>query len=178
MWPLLFSILREHLNPSFVPLLITIATHHTLLCKYIIQYTSHAREGSDIKVEPGANEKYEQGIVFYMDKNRVVGVVTWNIFGKIPIARQVSSFVSYFCVFGCVYLLYGFMQYIRYGKFRYFLGQKNFQRIVIITSKSCFLLLWLLYYRLDLRRFQGFPTFIFCLGCTSKATKANFFIEF
>jgi len=48
-------------------------------------------EGSDIKVEPGANEKYEQGIVFYMDKNRVVGVVTWNIFGKIPIARQVIA---------------------------------------------------------------------------------------
>ena len=26
-----------------------------------------------------------------MDKSKVVGVVTWNIFGKIPIARQVRK---------------------------------------------------------------------------------------
>ena len=52
--------------------------------------SSVTRSESEIKTDPGSNEKYEQGIVFYMDKNKVVGVLTWNIFGKIPIARQVS----------------------------------------------------------------------------------------
>lgn len=47
------------------------------------------RSQSEINTDPTEKEKYEQGIVFYMDQNKVVGVLTWNIFGKIPIARQV-----------------------------------------------------------------------------------------
>ena len=52
-------------------------------------------------------------------------------------------------------------------------GYILFHQIVFKTSKS-FFLLWFLYHRLDLRWFQGCPTFTFCLGCTQKAKKANF----
>ena len=45
---------------------------------------------------PSENEEFEQGIVFYMSQDepeleKVVGVVTWNLFGKMGIARKVCS---------------------------------------------------------------------------------------
>ena len=82
------------------------------------------------------------------------------------------------------------------GKFWFFLGQRSlqslkkkflndffftyfnicftifccilFHQILFNTSRSSFLL-WFLYHRLDLRWFQGCPTFTFCLECTLKA---------
>jgi programmed cell death 8 (apoptosis-inducing factor) len=33
---------------------------------------------------------FSKGIVFYMRNNSVVGVVLWNVFNRIPIARRVS----------------------------------------------------------------------------------------
>ena len=37
--------------------------------------------------KPG--EDFGKGVVFYMNKKRVVGVVLWNIFNRMPIARKV-----------------------------------------------------------------------------------------
>ena len=62
----------------------------------------------------------------------------------------------YFAIFGCIL----------------------FHQIVFKTFKS-FFLSWFLYHRLDLRQFQGCPTFTFCvLGCTEKAKKASFLLNF
>ena len=32
---------------------------------------------------------YSKGVVFYLKENKVVGIVLWNIFNRIPIARKV-----------------------------------------------------------------------------------------
>ncbi len=36
-------------------------------------------------------DDYAKGIVFYLKENKVVGVVLWNIFNRIPIARKVKN---------------------------------------------------------------------------------------
>ena len=47
------------------------------------------------KGKPSAldSEDYGKGIVFYLnDKASVVGILLWNTFNKMPIARQVNDF--------------------------------------------------------------------------------------
>jgi len=49
---------------------------------------------NDKNSSPSESEDFEQGIVFYMSQDdpeheKVVGVVTWNLFGKMGIARKV-----------------------------------------------------------------------------------------
>ena len=40
-------------------------------------------------------DDYSKGVVYYLEKEegRIVGVLTWNIFGKMDVAKQVSCFV-------------------------------------------------------------------------------------
>lgn len=40
--------------------------------------------------EPEDKEEFGKGVVFYLQDKRVVGVVMWNVFNKMPIARKVS----------------------------------------------------------------------------------------
>ena len=40
--------------------------------------------------KPTAGENFSKGILFYMQNNVIVGVLMWNVFGKMPIARRVS----------------------------------------------------------------------------------------
>lgn len=35
-------------------------------------------------------DEFGKGVVFYMRDDAVVGVVLWNVFDKIPLARKVS----------------------------------------------------------------------------------------
>ena len=35
-------------------------------------------------------DDYSKGVVFYLKENKVVGIVLWNIFNRIPIARKVK----------------------------------------------------------------------------------------
>ena len=47
---------------------------------------------------PVSGEDYGKGIVFYLRDNIIVGVVLWNVFNRMPIARKVShshKFVFY-----------------------------------------------------------------------------------
>ena len=37
-----------------------------------------------------SSEEFGKGVVFYMKGKRVVGVVLWNVFNRMPIARKVS----------------------------------------------------------------------------------------
>ena len=38
---------------------------------------------------PLKGENYGKGIVFYLRENVVVGIVLWNVFNRMPIARKV-----------------------------------------------------------------------------------------
>lgn len=35
------------------------------------------------------NEDFGKGVIFYLRNSEVVGMVLWNVFGKMPIARKV-----------------------------------------------------------------------------------------
>ncbi|XP_050682738.1 apoptosis-inducing factor 1, mitochondrial-like [Leptidea sinapis] len=39
----------------------------------------------------GSGERYERGVVFYLRERRVVGVLLWNLFNRMHVARQVLS---------------------------------------------------------------------------------------
>ena len=53
-------------------------------------------ESSPVPTDPPAlaatelSEEFGKGVVFYMKGKRVVGVVLWNVFNRMPIARKVS----------------------------------------------------------------------------------------
>ncbi len=40
-------------------------------------------------IAPVAAEDYGKGVVFYLKNDLVVGIVLWNVFNKMPIARKV-----------------------------------------------------------------------------------------
>lgn len=40
--------------------------------------------------EPKKRDDFEKGVIFYLRDDIVVGIVLWNIFNRMPIARQVS----------------------------------------------------------------------------------------
>ena len=45
------------------------------------------------KTSKGTTENkddYSKGVVFYLKENKVVGIVLWNVFNRIPIARKVN----------------------------------------------------------------------------------------
>lgn len=37
------------------------------------------------------NENYGKGVVFYMNNERIVGILLWNVFNRISIARKILS---------------------------------------------------------------------------------------
>ena len=49
----------------------------------ILQVTSSQSDNST------KSDKYGKGVIFYMKGKRVVGVLCWNVFNKIGIARKV-----------------------------------------------------------------------------------------
>ena len=40
------------------------------------------------------SEEFGKGVVFYRRNNAIVGILLWNTFNKMPIARKVSSSFS------------------------------------------------------------------------------------
>lgn len=48
-----------------------------------------ALTGSSIPHVTQASENFGKGVVFYLRDNIVVGVLLWNVFNKMPIARRV-----------------------------------------------------------------------------------------
>lgn len=48
--------------------------------------------------------QFERGVVFYLRQNRVVGVLMWNLFDKIAIARQVRILLFAHMLFVYVHL--------------------------------------------------------------------------
>lgn len=61
-------------------------------------------EASEITISPGSlsipqvpkqGEDYGKGVIFYLRDKVVVGIVLWNIFNRMPIARKVSIILAY-----------------------------------------------------------------------------------
>ena len=44
---------------------------------------------------PDQGEDYGKGIIFYLRDKVVVGIILWNVFGKMPIARKVQCDVKW-----------------------------------------------------------------------------------
>lgn len=40
---------------------------------------------------PSKPDNYNKGIIFYMKKDRIVGILLWNVFNRISIARKILS---------------------------------------------------------------------------------------
>ena len=47
---------------------------------------------------PADGEQYGKGVVFYLRDNKVVGLLLWNVFNRMPIARKVSHSYSGHCL--------------------------------------------------------------------------------
>ena len=58
------------------------------------QAAESANQNSAAPAEPEASsqaaEDYGKGVVFYMKDDIIVGVVTWNVFGHMSVARKVN----------------------------------------------------------------------------------------
>jgi hypothetical protein len=60
---------------------------------YIFLLQAEAVETSPVAPPPSPQEAkndYGKGVVFYLKEKKVVGVLLWNVFKKLPLARQVG----------------------------------------------------------------------------------------
>ena len=39
---------------------------------------------------PSDDDDYSKGVIFYLKDKTVVGIVLWNVFNKMPVARKVT----------------------------------------------------------------------------------------
>lgn len=46
-------------------------------------------QSPSLNPEASSSDKFNKGVVFYMKGKKVVGMVCWNVFNKIGIARKV-----------------------------------------------------------------------------------------
>jgi len=46
---------------------------------------------SNVPHPPQQGEEYGKGVIFYTRNDVVVGLVLWNVFNKMPIARRVND---------------------------------------------------------------------------------------
>ena len=47
----------------------------------------------EVQISPPATqeEQFGKGVVFYMKEKKVVGVLLWNVFGQMPVARRIIA---------------------------------------------------------------------------------------
>lgn len=53
-----------------------------------LDVSTHQEENQSHQSEPD----YVKGVIFYLKDNIIVGIVLWNIFSRVGIARQVRLF--------------------------------------------------------------------------------------
>lgn len=63
-------------------------TNETLRSEVDASKVSESNKFADAR-EPSSNDEYGKGVVLYLKDDVIVGVLLWNVFRKIPIARQV-----------------------------------------------------------------------------------------
>ncbi|KFM61498.1 Apoptosis-inducing factor 1, mitochondrial, partial [Stegodyphus mimosarum] len=46
---------------------------------------------NEVPRAPESNDNYGKGVIFYLRENTIVGIILWNVFSKMPIARKIIS---------------------------------------------------------------------------------------
>ncbi|RVE45003.1 hypothetical protein evm_010367 [Chilo suppressalis] len=59
--------------------------HLTAWWAVVAQPSSHA------DVDEASRRRYQRGVIFYLREQRVVGVLLWNLFNRMHVARQVLA---------------------------------------------------------------------------------------
>lgn len=49
--------------------------------------------------QPSNFDDFGKGVILYLRNETIVGVLLWNVFKRIPIARQVIFYSNYFDIF-------------------------------------------------------------------------------
>lgn len=57
--------------------------------KYVTEDPEAAKEASEKRLAESQSDDFGKGIVFYLQNDIVVGVVLWNVFNRMSVARQV-----------------------------------------------------------------------------------------
>lgn len=65
-------------------------------CRYITSLFFALQKGADSGKSistslPKVGEDYSRGVIFYLRNDLIVGIVLWNVFNGMSIARQVSN---------------------------------------------------------------------------------------
>ena len=89
----------DSLNTGFTIFLISFANLKVEKSSQPPAETAENVETTDVvtssdESEEGSNEEFGKGVVFYMKEKRVVGIVLWNIFERMNIARKVIELSS------------------------------------------------------------------------------------
>jgi hypothetical protein len=89
----------DSLNTGFTIFLISFANLKVEKSSQPAAETAENVETTDVvkcsdESEEGNNEEFGKGVVFYMKEKRVVGIVLWNIFERMNIARKVIELSS------------------------------------------------------------------------------------
>ena len=63
---------------------------------FVQEASSEAKPSPVVPTESGEN--FGKGVIFYMRNDTVVGIVMWNVFNKMPIARKVCTYLFDQCV--------------------------------------------------------------------------------
>lgn len=58
-------------------------------CKKYVQEDPAEVEKRKVESQPKQGEDFGKGIIFYLQNDVVVGVVLWNVFNRMSVARQV-----------------------------------------------------------------------------------------
>ena len=75
---------------------------HVLLLQYAIYTRLPLTSQGTTDTKP--DDDYSKGVVFYMREKKVVGVLTWNCYGKMDLAREVITHQLLMCVCVCTSL--------------------------------------------------------------------------
>jgi hypothetical protein len=67
----------------------------SLKCQHLIfkffQEAQQVSPASGTPESPKHGEDYGKGVIFYLRDDVVVGIVMWNVFNRMSVARQVSN---------------------------------------------------------------------------------------
>lgn len=51
--------------------------------------TATIKSAKDCPPSTESSDKYDKGVIFYMEEDRIVGILLWNVFNRISIARRI-----------------------------------------------------------------------------------------
>lgn len=58
---------------------------------FVFKNASPVTPATNLPQSPREGEDYGKGVVFYLRDDIVVGIILWNVFNRMSVARQVSG---------------------------------------------------------------------------------------